>query len=395
MKGHIGTILKKELSKFFGDKRTAFSTILLPGILIFFVYSFMGDALTNQYSVDDDYKTKCYVENMPENLQPLFQETKFSIKTVTSEQECERIKEKITENEADILLIFPENFEAEVQNYDAASLETAPNVSVYYNSAEVSSSEAYSTVTELLNAYESTMTNKFDINSDEKTEFDLASKEDTTGNFFAGMLPMLLLIFLYSGVMGVAPDSIAGEKERGTISTLLVTPVNRSHIAIGKIISISIIAVLSAASSTIGTISSFPKLLGAAGDEISGNVYGMEEYACLAAVMLVTVLIIVAVLGCISTFAKTIKEAQTYCTPLMIIVMLIGITAMFGAEAKTGNEYYVIPLYNSVQCMISIFKMQIVPMHVVITCISNLVYTAVGIFVMTKMFHSEKIMFSK
>lgn len=69
---------------------------------------------------------------------------------------------------------------------------------------------------------------------------------------FSSMLPMLLMIFLFTGCMSVAPESIAGEKERGTIATLLVTPVKRSHIAIGKIIALSIIALLSGISSTLG-----------------------------------------------------------------------------------------------------------------------------------------------
>ena len=59
----IITIFKKEIARFFGDKRTAFSTILLPGIMIFVMYSFMGDALSNQFSVDEDEKTVCYVRS--------------------------------------------------------------------------------------------------------------------------------------------------------------------------------------------------------------------------------------------------------------------------------------------------------------------------------------------
>jgi sodium transport system permease protein len=72
---------------------------------------------------------------------------------------------------------------------------------------------------------------------------------------------MLIIMFLFSGAMSIGPDSIAGEKERGTIATLLVTPVKRSEIAIGKVMSLSIISLFSATSSFIGIMLSLPKLL--------------------------------------------------------------------------------------------------------------------------------------
>ena len=81
------------------------------------------------------------------------------------------------------------------------------------------------------------MANKFDVNhADSKADtFDMADDKDSTAQLFSSMLPFLLLIFLYSGCISVAPESIAGEKERGTIASLLITPVKRSHIALGKI----------------------------------------------------------------------------------------------------------------------------------------------------------------
>ena len=107
------------------------------------------------------------------------------------------------------------------------------------------------------------MANKFDVNrADSKADtFDMADDKDSTAQLFSSMLPFLLLIFLYSGCISVAPESIAGEKERGTIASLLITPVKRSHIALGKIAALSIIALLSGASSAIGTIASVPNLI--------------------------------------------------------------------------------------------------------------------------------------
>ena len=81
--------------------------------------------------------------------------------------------------------------------------------------------------------------------------------------------------------------------------------------------------------------------------------------------------------------------------PLMLVVVLVGVTAMFNGGAQTELFWYFIPLYNTVQCMISIFSFAIVPAQLAVTVVTNLIVTALGAFVLTKMFNSEKVMFSK
>ena len=77
----------------------------------------------------------------------------------------------------------------------------------------------------------------------------------------------------------------------------------------------------------------------------------------LGVVILSTVLLLITLISIVSAFAKSVKEAQTYVTPLMIVVILVGVTAMFGSGAKTELCYYLIPVYNSVQCMVGIFRL--------------------------------------
>ena len=96
----------------------------------------------------------------------------------------------------------------------------------------------------------------------------------------------------------------------------------------------------------------------------------------------------------VSTLAKSVKEATMFLTPLMIVVMLVGILGMFG-DAKTEIAYYLVPLYNSVQCMIGIFSFDFQPINVVACVASNLVYTAVGVAVLQRMFDSERLMFAR
>lgn len=388
------TLLKKELKRFFGDKRIVINTIFLPGIMIFAMYTLIGNALTDQFSVDEEYKYKIEAKNLPVSMETVFGSAKIDIDKADSDG-LEGKKDKLVNEELDLFMVFPENFDDSVSKYDVSTGQSAPKIEMYFNSAATKSSAAYDIVVSVLDSYEASVSNKFDINNlnGENEEYDVATEKETTGKVFASMLPMLLMMFLVSGCVAVGPESIAGEKERGTFATMLITPAKRSHIAFGKIVALSIIAILSGASSTIGTVASMPMLMQEEG--IKASTYGFADYAFLALIIMSTVLIILTLISIISAFAKTTKEAQTYVSPLMVLVVLLGISAMFGGEPKTEFVYYLIPLFNSVQCMIGIFSFKVEMAQILLTVASNLVYSGIGVFVLVKMFNSENIMFRR
>ena len=389
MKNGIWIIMKKELIRFFTDKRLIFTTIFMPGILIYIMYTFMGAALTNMYSPQEGYN-EVLVVSLPGSVADMDED--YSLKFLrVNRDDTEQYKEMIAKCEKNLFVVFPMYFDDLVADYVAGTGD-APNVEIYYNSSNKGSSTAYQNMINLLNDYEYSISNKFDVNAGEGT-YDLASERDTSATFFAALLPMLLMIFLFSGCMAVAPESIAGEKERGTITTILVTPIRRSDLAIGKITALSVIALLSGISSGLGTILSFPKLMGGT-DVVDTSVYGPTEYLLLLLLIMSTVLLIVTAVSIISAFAKTVKEAQTYVSPLMVLVVAVGITAMFGSIADSP-VLYLVPFYNSVQCMAAVFSFEVVPVNFFIGILSNVVYTGLGVFVLSKMFNSEKIIFSR
>lgn len=390
MKSGILTIMKKELARFFGDKRTV-AGVLLPGVLIYVLYSFMGTAMGSVFGVAEDASIQAV--RLPQSIAAAADSAGMAL-TEGSEADLPAAKALVTEQELDLLVVFPEAFDQAVADYNVASGEPAPLVEVYYNSVSTTSQSAYMAFTGLLDSYESLLANKFNVNAGEGS-YDLATAEDSTGAFFAMMMPMLLMIFLYSGCSAVAPESIAGEKERGTIATMLVTPIRRSDIAVGKILALAVITVLSGASSTLGTILALPKLMGGAAGEMDAAIYGIREYLLLAAVILSTVLLLVTLVALLSAFARTVKEAQSYAVPLMILVMVLGITGMFGGGASQSLAMYAIPLYNSVQCIVGIFSFSVLGSGVAVTAAVNGAATLLGVFILTRMFNSEKIIFGR
>ena len=393
---NIMTIIKKELARFFGDRRLVFTTVIMPGLLIYLMYTLMGEGMMKQLTTADDYVAKAYAVNMPEDVKMMASSLRMEWEDWDGNPaDKERVLKEIEEGEKDLLVYFPENFTADVEAYNMEN--KAPNVELYYNSEKSNSQTAYQMMQSFLTGYEETMVNKYDVNAGMGEgvygKYDMASDAGIVGKMLSGLLPMLIMTFIFSGCSGVAPESIAGEKERGTIATLLVTPVKRSALALGKVISLSIIALLAGISSFLGTILSLPKMMG---NEVDINVvsYDITDYLLLLVVIISTVLVMVSIISIISASAKSVKEATTMMSPFMIGVMLISILPMLGADIG-GKAAYAIPLFNSVKAMSAIFGFKTDFVMALVSVGVNLVATGLLVTVLTKMFDNENVMFGK
>ena len=380
-------IMRKEFARFFKDPRLVLGTLILPGLLIFFVYTLLGSVF---YEKEPSYTLK--IVNPSASFAALFEEQDAYTLEEAEASQVEAIKGEIKEGKTDLLIVFPENFDAILVGgaYAPPGEESSPNVEVWYDSAQMRSATAYNTVAGLLDTLEDMVSSRFDVNL--SGGGDLSTKAETEASYYAMLLPFLVLTFLFSGCLGIAPESIAGEKERGTIATLLVTPIRRSELVIGKICSLSVLSALSAISSFIGTFLAMPKLMGGnIGDMFAA--YTAGDYLALFAVMLSAVLLIVCIISILSAYAKSVKEATAFAMPVMIIVMLLGLSSMIFGTVKNPAAF-LIPAYNCVQMMSQIFSRALSPVCLVIPLTSNAVSTGLLVFALTKMFKSEKCMFN-
>lgn len=397
MKSNTLTIIKKEFARFFGDRQMLFTTVIMPGLLIYLIYSFMGMAMKKMATEGTNELVTLCVENMPASVAPLIDAIPASAvsQQAVSQEDIDRLEDKSLNM---VLVRFPEAFDEKVANYDPQSGIAAPNVEIYYNSANNASSRVYHILEASLTAYEDQLSNRFDINraDSEGAVFDKASSDEMLGSILSKLIPMLILMLLFSGVMAIAPSAIAGEKERGTIATLLVTPLRRNELALGKVVSLSCIALLSGISSFIGIVLSLPKMIptDAAGVELGLNFTG-SDYVVLLLIIFATVLIMASAVSILSALAKDVKNAGTMITPFMLVVMFCGLTPMFQNGAPESLTAYLIPFYNSIQVMTSVFAHEMRWMPVIVTLAANVVYTGIAVWVLTRMFNSEKVMFSK
>ena len=399
MKNGAFVIFRKEMARFLGDKRLFFTTVILPGLMIFVMYNIMGTSLSDMVKDATDKEYDTYVVNMSSVAAETIETSGFSVHEIAV-GESDSVTEKLKSKEADLLVVFPEDFDSVLANYSGKS-EDVPAVEVYYNSANMSSSAAYSKITLVLDRVEQSVSNVFDINPDtENNVYDLATDEDTTGTMFASILPVLLLILIYSSCMAVAPESIAGEKERGTFAAMLLTPVPRGQIALGKVLALSLMALMGGISSCVGTILSMPALMGDTSEGSSGmsmslTGYSAADYAGLIIIILSTVILFITIISVLSAYAKTVKEAATLVLPVMLIVMFAGFSSMCSSEAKAEIYWYCIPILNSVQSLIGIFSRSADMLHIAVTVCMNIIVSALGMLLLRHMFNSEKIMFAR
>lgn len=376
---NIITIMKKELWRVFKDPKLIFSVFILPGLIIFLLYSLMGQAFSSMYTTDE---LKVHINNVPvevTNNMEIFAESQNVILTFNNDiLTDEEITELINLGELNLSITF----------------NALNEISYVFKSIDISSYSALNLFIEVISSYQDdtiivdgttyNMGEFRDVTTQEEGENEI-SKQTTA------ILPMLLMTFLFTGALSFGPESIAGDKERGTMATLLATPTKRSEIAIGKIFSLSILSVLAGLSSFIGVMLSLPKLMGGGSETLT---YQASDYLSILFLVVSAVLLIISVVSIISAYARTVKEATSYSSPFMILTMVIGISNFF-MTGTLNIKTAVIPLYNIVQSLNMILSFEFNLTYYLITILSNLLITVFLAYVLTRQFKSEKIMFSK
>ena len=387
-KSNTWTIISKEFARFFGDRQLLFTTVIMPGLLIYIIYSLMGSGIQKMVSEGANETVTLQVENLPQSLAPVFYSLDSSV--VLSEQPIadDDIAQLENKDINAVLLRFPTDFDQVVANNSELRTPDSelPSVEIYYNSTNNASNRVHMVVSSVLNNYARPYV---------VSELDQASNESIGAMIWSKLLPMLIIMMLFSGVMAIAPSSIAGEKERGTIATLLVTPMRRNELALGKTVSLSGIALLSGISSFVGIALSLPKMV-AMGDAADlGFHYTTSDYFVLLLVIFASVLIMASAVSLLSALAKDVKNAGTMVTPFMLVIMLAGLLPMFQDGASSSLVVYLIPFYNSIEVMTAVFAHELEWMPVIVTLASDVVYTGIAVWGLTRMFNSEKVMFGK
>ena len=378
-------VIKKEFSRFFGDPKLLI-TMIMPGLLIYLIYTVMGSAIFGGEE-QTDYAFKVYVSGESQAvtyIDAAVQESGYEAEYIYLPAEGvdeETARSEVREGKASALLAFSEGFDGAIA--DTGDSEGVPSALLYYNSEDAASSAFASLAGAILDAYGRsfvfTMQNSVEA-------------ADIAQTMMAGLLPMLIVVFVFSACMSVTLESVAGEKERGTLSTILVTSARRTDIALGKVLPLSCVSLIGAASSFLGVALSLPTLMGISVDAAVAGVSALG-YVLLFLLIVSVVPLIVGAIATVSTLSRTVKEASGYTSVLMILMMVLSIVTAF--VSGIGGWVTAVPVLNAVVAMQGILTGAPVVWQCLVSVLANLAYTAILILVIARLLSSERVMFGK
>lgn len=403
----VGTknIIKKELTRVFTDRKMIISLFILPGVMIMVMYSIMGKLISNLEKDIEEHIPTVYIQNAPDDLKDImdYVDYKANITYLGSDDKTDTIHDGILSGDIDLLVVFDEGFRETIDNYKEAG-DPIPEVKTYYNPSEDYSSAARNEfISSVLNTYQQALLTErlgnieqiqvfyIDRNPDDAV---IVDEDRASGKYMSMLLPFLINIMLFSGAMGLGTDTITGEKERGTLASMLLSPIKRSEIVFGKLTSLGILTGLSAIIYAVSVAIGLQNLTGGAMGEMSNIKFTPLEIIQLLVILIVLVYFYVSIISLVAVYARTQKEANTYVTPLYILVMLGSVMTMFSGGTDKGLQYFAIPVYNATVSMQKLLIGELTGIQFGVTVGTLAAASLVIISFIIKAFNDERVMYN-
>ncbi|MGH9660007.1 MAG: ABC transporter permease, partial [Bryobacteraceae bacterium] len=223
-----------------------------------------------------------------------------------------------------------------------------------------------------------------------------APERKRAGFFWGMILGYVILILMFTGGMYPAIDMTAGEKERRTLEAFLASPVGRSDIVLGKILSVMTAALVTGLLSIASMFFSFRTAQFGRSPELRALTSQMPldpaTFGQLVLALLPLALMAASIMVAIGVFAKTYKEAQSYLTTLIFVVLFPAIVGMVpGIEFNA--RLALIPIFNVSQLIKTIFLGEVTAATFAVTFLANAVYSAIAFSIAVRFFRNENVLF--
>lgn len=222
--------------------------------------------------------------------------------------------------------------------------------------------------------------------------------EENNSNFFAEYITSYAFLFIIMAITisatYPATDSTAGEKERGTLETLLSFPIKSRDIIIGKLMSVTLASIITGALSLVLSLVSLAYANGAF--EIYKEINIMPNISTIILSIIIIIVYSLFISGisiAIASMSKTFKEAQSALTPITFVSFFPGMIA-FLTDVKTSALTSIIPFLNFTQIFNDVNGGNINILNISLMIISSVIYIAVIIWYIIRQYRSEKILFN-
>lgn len=389
-------VFKKEMLDIQRDKRTLAIMILLPLILYpLLLLATSQVTMMLMKSREDKVYSVAFDFAMDTRLENLITEKGQDYKLVITDPE----------NPAESLDM------QEIMAY--VTLEDEGGKAVYqihYKSSQGDSDAASGRIKNILEDYKQLLTKNYLVNAGLDPEIvmepisynyvDLSAGEEVTGMFLGSILPFLLIIALVTGAMYPAIDVTSGEKERGTLETLLTLPISSLELMGGKFMAVSLVAVVSAVLNFLSlTLVGVFLLNNIASQAFNGEkalVFNISSmflpFLLILLCIIIFAFLVSAVVLCITSLAKSFKEANNYMTPVIMIFMFPALVTMIPEVSLTAKTA-ALPVVNISLLIRDALTMDYNALNIAIVMISNIGYALVAVTFLSRIYNSENILF--
>ncbi len=401
---HIVTIYLKELKDSLRDRRTLISMIVIPTLLMPLIMFGIGTVMSKVIKQAQEEATSLVIlggTDSPGIVSALKADPKFRV--VETKEDYKKL---VSEKRIRLAVEIPAGFEAALKGSEPKT------VMLYHYEGEMKSGMGVGEVEKFFRTLrDKTVETRLiarGLSADlikpfETKRQNVAPPEKVGGNILGGLIPYVIIILCFTGAMYPAIDLTAGEKERGTMETLLCSPVHRVNIVLGKFLMVMTASVATIAITLVSSCVSIfiggplmmpgnPAKAGSVGG--SGFIPLIDPAGILGVFALIApvAMMFAALLLTISLFAKSYKEAQSYVSPLIIVIIMPAIMGTLPGVELTAKTA-LIPILNvSLACkeMLSgVWHWN----YLALIFGSTGLYAAVAVLLCVKMFNREDVMF--
>lgn len=392
----IFSIFKKELTDVLRDRRTLFFMIVIPVIVMPLI--FIGSIKFQEYQSKKSDEKVLNIGLINKTSDSQIRDYLLDQKGVylVEDIDLDSLELGIKNDSLQGGLYIHKNFINDI------SANGMGEVEVYYKSSDLMS-KAKNRIYNALDIY------KNEVVSERLSEFnvdkgllepldiinkDMSTKKETIGKAVGGLIPYMLVIFIFLGAMYPAIDLGAGEKERGSLETLLSSPATKFEITVGKLMVVSLAGMVSGLISVVG-ISAPIYLLGNIPDQIKSTVLEIISPFIIVSVIILMIPIAIffaSMLLSISFYARSFKEAQSLMGPLNIVI-IVPLMLTLGPGIEIDHITALIPLINVGLLTKEILAGSAQPIYFIETLSSLLFFAAIGIRFSVYWFNKENTIF--
>ncbi len=375
-------ILKKELREVFRDKKSLAMMLIIP-VLIPLIIIGMSALFESETSTDVNTYNKI---GFNYELSDIELEILNSLEIDYSINDTDALEEEFNNQEINSYITKENNHY--VINYDSANIESSGSASL---------AESF------LETYKSVLEENYLSNSNvDVSEFNnLLTYEEKTQeqqNYFANYIVNYAFLFILMAITVSATypatDATAGEKERGTLETLLTFPIKSKDIIIGKLLSVTLSSIITG---VLGLILSVLAILyvGNTYDIYSGTELLNAPIIIYALIIIIAYSIMISGLCiAIASMSKSFKEAQSALTPLTFIAFFPGMI-VFMIDISNNAILSLIPFINFSMIFTDVTNNNLNILYLILMFISTIVIITIVITYIIRQYKSEKILFNE